>query len=76
MTGNMYIEYADLIFSPDYKVVKTIPQANHWDPTWTWDIEVRQHSAVMPISFNDHHGDYIKLECYTTAQVNEVRGKK
>lgn len=73
--GDFVPETADLILAPHYTVVKTIPQQNHWDKTWTWDLEVRKHSAVLATNFNDHHGDYIPLECYSTAMVNDSRGK-
>ncbi|MGE0762288.1 MAG: hypothetical protein AB7N80_03310 [Bdellovibrionales bacterium] len=69
------VDYADLIVSPAYLVEKTIPQANHWNKDWTWDIEVRKHSAVLPLSINDHHGDYVPMSCFSTAIVNEKRPK-
>ena len=72
--GNFSPDKAELIISPEFKVVKTIPQQNNWDQTWTWDIEVRKHSAVLDASWSDHHGDYIKLDCYSIEKVNDSKG--
>ncbi len=73
--GNFSPDRAELILSPEYKVVKTIPQQNNWDKTWTWDLEIRKHSAVLDASWNDHHGDYIQLDCYSVAIVNDSKGR-
>lgn len=67
------IEYANLIISPAHTVVKSIPEQNHWDKNWTWTVEVRKYSAALDVSFNDHHGDYIQLNCYSTKTVDEKR---
>lgn len=72
--GNFSPDKAELIISPEFKVAKTIPQENNWDKTWTWDIEVRKHSAVLDASWDDHHGDYIKLDCYSVVKVNDSKG--
>ncbi len=74
-SGDLELDYAHLIISPDYTVVKTIDQANHWDKTWTWQIEVRKHSAVLAFSINDHHGDYLQLDCVSSARVNDSKRK-
>jgi hypothetical protein len=71
--GDFTPEAADLILSPEYTVSKKIPQKNISDPSWTWDIEVRKHSAVMAAHWDDHHGDYIKLDCYSVAHVNDSK---
>lgn len=73
--GEQSLEYAALIINPAYNVEKTIHEGNNWDKTWTWDIEIRKHSAVLSLNFDDHHGDYIKLDCFSTGKVNEKRGK-
>jgi hypothetical protein len=73
--GNFHPDNFDLIISPEYTVAKTIPQQNHWDKTWTWDIEVRKHSAVVAANFNDHHGDYLEMDCYSIAHVNDSKGR-
>lgn len=74
--GDLELDYADLIISPDYQVIKTIDQANAWDKNWTWQVEVRKYSAVLAYSINDHHGDYLPLDCTSTEIVNEIRIKK
>ncbi len=73
--GDQEVQYANLIIAPEYTVAKTVHEHNEWDKTWTWDIEIRKHSAVLDVSFNDHHGDYIKLDCYSIASVNDSKGR-
>lgn len=68
-------EKAHLILSPKYTVVKTIPMKNNHDQTWTWDIEVRKHPAVLDANYDDHHGDYIPMNCYSTERVNDSKGR-
>ena len=70
------IETANLIVAPAYTVVKTIPQENYSDKSWHWEVEVREHSAVLDWHVNDHHGDYLPLKCYSQAHVNDSRDKK
>ncbi len=71
--GNFSPDTADLIVSPEYTVVKTIPQQNNWDKSWTWDVEVRSHSAALAANWSDHHGDYIPLNCFSVAMVNDSK---
>lgn len=73
VAGAFRPDNASVIINPLYTVVKTIPQSNNWDKTWTWDVEVRKHLAVMPTNFDDHHGDYIPLDCYTWTHVNDSK---
>ncbi len=67
------VDNIEFIVSPNYKVIATESRANHWTPSWTWDVETREFDAVFPLNINDHHGDYVSAKCYTSAIVNEVR---
>lgn len=68
-------ETAKLIVSPEYEVVKRIPQTNVFDPSWNWEIEIRKHDARLDTHFDDHHGDYVKMECYSVKRVNDSKGR-
>lgn len=73
LSGGLYLQHSDLILAPNYTVVKSVPQPNHWDQSRKWTLEVRKHSAVLDINFNDHHGDYIKIDCYSSEVVEDKR---
>ena len=69
--GNAPLEYAYLIVSPEYKVVKRVNRQNMWNPDIKWVEEFREHSAVMDISLNDHHGDYMPMKCFSIASIRD-----
>jgi hypothetical protein len=59
--GTFDPETAELMIEPKYTVEKTVPGENGWTT------EVRKYNAVLDTHFDDHHGDYILLKCYSTA---------
>ena len=63
--GDMYFEYMYLIISPFHKVVKRETSANYYDRSITWYYEARKYPAILNVSWNDHHGDYIPLKCFS-----------
>ena len=69
LAGNAPLEYAYLIVSPEYKVVKRIDHQNMWNPEIKWVEEIREHSAVMDISLDDHHGDYMPMKCWSRESI-------
>lgn len=68
--GDLYVERMNLIISSDYKVVKEVKHQNYWHPEVKWTEEFRQFSAVLDLSFNDHHGDYVPLKCIARVSIH------
>lgn len=63
--GNGYhvAENMNLIISPEYETISDEVECNHWNKNRCWTKEVREYSAVLDLNFNDHHGDYVPLQC-------------
>ena len=70
LEGDLYVERMNLIISSEYKVVKEVRRQNMWHPEIKWTVEYRRFSAVIDLSFNDHHGDYVPLKCIARVSVN------